>query len=98
MVRGAFRPGHATLVFFALAIGFLFLSLHWVEFWSLKRGEGGTTQGRYRLPLMPIAGVAVAAALSNLRRARPVGVALVLAGMVVLQCVSLAVVAGRFYA
>jgi 4-amino-4-deoxy-L-arabinose transferase-like glycosyltransferase len=98
IARARFTPGRQVLIFLALPVVTLLLGLHWVEFWSLKREEGGQTQGRYLLPLMPIAGVAVAAALSNLRARRPTGVALVLAGMVALQCLSLALVAVRFYA
>jgi hypothetical protein len=48
--------------------------------------------------LMPIAGVAVAAALTLLRQAhRRVAVGLVVGGMAVLQLCSLAIVSGRFY-
>ena len=99
VARGAFRPGAGTLAFFALVAITLLAGLHWVEFRSLDRLEGTTSQGRYLLPLMPVAGVAVAAALSNLPRPRrPAAAALVLAGMFALQAASLAVVAGRFYA
>jgi 4-amino-4-deoxy-L-arabinose transferase-like glycosyltransferase len=89
----------AVLLFFCVSVAALLLGLHWVEFWSLMRGEGSTMQGRYLLPLMPIAGVAVAAALRNLRSSRRATVAaVVLGGMAALQLVSLASVMGRFYA
>ncbi|HEX8073807.1 MAG TPA: DUF2142 domain-containing protein [Thermoleophilaceae bacterium] len=99
LARRAFRPGAAALAFGAVAVASLLLGLHWDEYWGLRHGLGSSTQGRYLLPLMPIAGVAVAAALSNLGgRGRARAAALVLGGMAVLQLFSLAVVAGRFYA
>jgi predicted membrane protein DUF2142 len=97
--RRAFELDRAVLAFFALGAGCLVVGGHWVEFQSLLREQGTTTQGRYLLPLLPLAAVAVAAALSALPRSRrAVGAALVLGGMVALQLFSLAAVAARFYA
>jgi len=97
--RGTARIDRAVLLFLVVSGATLLLGLHWVEFWSLMRGEGATMQGRYLLPLMPIAAVAVAAALTNLPRSRrATAAAFVLGGMAALQLVSLAAVMGRFYA
>jgi hypothetical protein len=99
LVRRAAAPGAAPLAFLGLFVAGLVLGAHWVEFWSLERGEGVTAQGRYLLPLMPVAGAAVAFGLCLLRgRGRAIGAAAVLAGMVALQLFALGVVAGRFYA
>jgi 4-amino-4-deoxy-L-arabinose transferase-like glycosyltransferase len=99
MVRGRVGADRAVAAFFGLFAVVLLLGLHWVEFRSLGRLEDSTNQGRYLLPLMPIVGVAVAAALTNLPRPRrAIGAGVVLAGMVALQLLSLATVAGRFYA
>lgn len=85
--------------FFLLMLIPLALGLHWLEYReqvTLKYGI--RIQGRYLLPLMPIAGVAVAAALTLLRDARRrVAAGLVVGGMAVLQLFSFAIVAGRFY-
>ena len=92
-------PGAAPLVFLGLFAAGLVAGAHWVEFWSLERDGVLTAQGRYLLPLMPIAGVAVAFALKLVpARLRSAGAGAVLAGMVALQLFSMAAVAGRFYA
>lgn len=97
VARGRFEVDRITLAVFGLAVVCLFVAMHWRDFQRVKDETGHVIQGRYFLPLMPIAGVAVAAALSNLReRARPAAAALVVAGMVVLQLLSLSIVAGRF--
>ena len=90
----------AVVAFFVLMLIPLALGLHWLEYRELVTLKYGIRiQGRYLLPLMPIAGVAVAAALSLLReRWRPVAAGLVVGGMAALQLVSLGLVAGRFYA
>ncbi|HEX8051992.1 MAG TPA: hypothetical protein VF517_03305, partial [Thermoleophilaceae bacterium] len=99
VVRRRVRPDRMAAAFLGLFAVVLLLGLHWVEFRSLGRIEGTTNQGRYLLPLMPIVAVAVAAGLTNLpSRLRAAGAGLVLAGMFALQLLSLAVVAGRFYA
>ncbi|HKP91987.1 MAG TPA: DUF2142 domain-containing protein [Thermoleophilaceae bacterium] len=85
--------------FFLLMLIPLVLGLHWLEYREqITLKYGIRIQGRYLLPLMPIAGVAVAASLTLLRRARRnVAAGLVVGGMAVLQLCSLAIVAGRFY-
>ena len=76
----------------------LVVGVHWVDFQSVHGEEHRAIQGRYFLPLMPIAGVAVAAALTNLGRRRELAAALVLGGLAVLQLFSLGAVAGRYFA
>jgi 4-amino-4-deoxy-L-arabinose transferase-like glycosyltransferase len=98
--RRALRIPGAVLVFFALMLVPLLLGLNWLEYRELVTLKYGIRiQGRYLLPLMPIAGVAVAAALTLFReRRRELVAGLVVGGMAALQLLSLAMVAGRFYA
>jgi 4-amino-4-deoxy-L-arabinose transferase-like glycosyltransferase len=97
--RGTARIPWVVVGFFLLMLIPLALGLHWLEYREQITLEYGIRiQGRYLLPLMPIAGVAVAAALTLLRQAhRRVAVGLVVGGMAVLQLCSLAIVSGRFY-
>jgi hypothetical protein len=99
LLRRRVRIDGAVLAFFALAVGGLVLGLHLAEYKSLADRGQPLIQGRYFLPLvLPIAGVAVAAAITNLRPARRVvGVAAVLGAMFVLQLFSLGLLVGRFY-
>jgi hypothetical protein len=98
--RRSFSAPGAVLAFFAIALVGLLLGLHWLEYREFVTGRYGIrVQGRYLLPLMPVAGAAVAAALTNLRPpGRAVGAGVVVGAMVVLQLLSLALVAARFYA
>ena len=98
--RKVVRIPWSVVAFFALMLIPLALGLHWLEYREMITLKYGIRiQGRYLLPLMPIAGVAVAAALSLLRpRAREIAVGLVVGGMAALQLVSIAILAGRFYA
>lgn len=98
--RRVVRIPWAVVGFFVLMLIPLALGLHWLEYRELITLKYGIRiQGRYLLPLMPIAGVAVAAALSLLApRRRALAVGLVVGGMAALQLLSLAIVAGRFYA
>ena len=99
LARRRVRVDRAVIAFFGVALLGLLLILHLGEYQSLAKLGGRINQGRYLLPLLPIAGVAVAAALTNLRPARRVVAAgLVIGGMVVLELFSLGLVAGRFYA
>ncbi|MEA2398065.1 MAG: hypothetical protein QOK25_1621 [Thermoleophilaceae bacterium] len=98
LVRRRVRTDRAVLAFFAIALVSLPLALHLAEYESLARLKGTINQGRYLLPLLPIAGVATAAALTNLHPTRRVAAAgLVIGAMVVLQLFALGLVAGRFY-
>jgi 4-amino-4-deoxy-L-arabinose transferase-like glycosyltransferase len=89
----------APIVFLGLAALGLVAGLHWTEYRIIVDTGRGTNQGRYLLPLLPIAGVATAAALSLLApAARRIALGLLLGGFFVLQLFSMAIVAGRFYA
>jgi 4-amino-4-deoxy-L-arabinose transferase-like glycosyltransferase len=80
----------------ALVAGSLLAGLHWSEY---RISVTGFNQGRYLLPLIGIAGLAVAQALTLLpAHRRAAGAAVVLAGLFALQIFSLALVAERFYA
>ena len=95
MIRSTAR----AMVFFALPAFALIAGLHLTEEWFLVRQRSGFTQGRYLLPLLPVAGAAVAVAFAGLpvRRRAPVA-AIGLGLLVIAQFASLAAVAGRFYA
>ena len=93
------RRDAPLLLVFALPAFALVAGLHLTEEWFLVREHSGFTQGRYLLPLLPVAGTAVAVAFAGLparRRAVVAGAGLGL--LVVAQLASLAAVAGRFYA
>jgi 4-amino-4-deoxy-L-arabinose transferase-like glycosyltransferase len=98
--RRVVRIPWAVVAFFALMLVPLALGLHWLEYRELITLKYGIRiQGRYLLPLMPIAGVATAAALSLVGpRRRELAIGLLVGGMGALQLLSLAIVAGRFYA
>jgi hypothetical protein len=77
----------------------LLAGLHWSEYHLIVSGAGNFNQGRYLLPLVGIAGLVLALALRRLpARWRPAAVAAVLAGLFVLQALSLGLVLERFYA
>ena len=96
--RRRVRADRALLAVFALALASLLLGLHLADYDNLVDEGAPVNQGRYLLPLLPVGGLAAAAALTNLgTRGRAQGAALVLGGMVALQLFSLAAVAGRFY-
>jgi 4-amino-4-deoxy-L-arabinose transferase-like glycosyltransferase len=95
------RAGGDRAVFAFLAVVALSLlaGLHWSEYHIIKSGAGNFNQGRYLLPLVGIAGVVLALALRRLpARRRAPAVATVLAGLLVLQALSLGLVLERFYA
>jgi len=99
VARGRLALDRVAIAFFALAGVALVAGLHWAEYRQFVEQDQAFIQGRYLLPLLPVAGVGVAAALANLvpaRRAIPV--ALLLAGLFVLELFSLGMVAARFYA
>ena len=85
--------------FFLIAGVALLAGLHWVE-WRSIVGQGTVfNQGRYLLPLLPLFGLLAASALRLVpnRVGAPLAAALV-AGLLVLQAFSLALVSFRFYA
>jgi hypothetical protein len=88
------RPRPAVAVAFALPAVALVAGLHLTEHWFLVDEGKAFTQGRYLLPLLPLAGVAVAAAVAR----RPALQGAVLGLMCTWQLAALALVLGRFYA
>lgn len=86
----------AVGAFLALVTVSLLAGLHWSEY---RISTGGFNQGRYILPLVGIAGLAVAQAIRLLPDRRQAwGAAAVLAGLYALQIFSLQIVAERFFA
>ena len=97
--RRRFQLDRVVLAVAALLVGCLVLGLHWADFQTVRADTPARLlQGRYLLPLMPLAGVAVAAALTNLGARRAAGAAVVMGGMASLQLASLAIVAARYFA
>jgi hypothetical protein len=86
------------VAFFAVAVGALLLGLHVTEYRSLINGGGPFLQGRYLLPVVGLFGLAVALIFSRLppRRQGPVCAALV-PGMLLLDVIALATIAGAYY-
>jgi 4-amino-4-deoxy-L-arabinose transferase-like glycosyltransferase len=95
--RGSHDP--AVGAFLALTVLALLAGLHWSEYRILERGGVNFNQGRYLLPLAGIAGLAVAHAVRQLSAPlRPIGAAVVVGGLFVLQVLSLGLVLERFHA
>jgi len=93
------RAPLAVIAFCGLAAVGLIGGLHWVEYGQIVQTGAPFNQGRYVLPLLPIAGLCLAAALTLLApRWRGVGLAVVLGSLFTLQLFSLGLVAARFYA
>jgi 4-amino-4-deoxy-L-arabinose transferase-like glycosyltransferase len=89
----------AVVLFFAAVAAALLLGLHWTEYRLLRSGAGPFNVGRYLFPLVGLGGLAVAQTVRTLRpAARPVGVAVVLSSLLVLNLFSMALVVERFYA
>jgi 4-amino-4-deoxy-L-arabinose transferase-like glycosyltransferase len=93
------RLGLPVALFLAFNFFGLLLALHWVEFrFVVERGEA-FLQGRYLLPLLPIAACAGAAALTLVpARLRGAALGVGLAGLLALQILSLATILERYYA
>jgi 4-amino-4-deoxy-L-arabinose transferase-like glycosyltransferase len=93
------RSDKAIGIFLALAALALLAGLHWSEYGILSNGGGNVNQGRYLLPLVGIAGLVLALAVRRLHvKWRPLAVGGALGGLMVLQLLSLTLVAFRFYA
>ena len=87
------------LGFFAITAVSLLIGLHWTEYQYIVSRHAAFNQGRYLFPLIGLAGVAVAQAISLLpRRRRPVAVGALCGALIAFQLFSLAITAGRFYA
>lgn len=93
------RPGAAALLaFFALCVLALLGLLHITEYRVLIGGGGQFLQGRYLLPIVSLLGLVVGLVAGRLpARLRAPGGALVLAGLLAFQCLSLATVVKAYY-
>jgi 4-amino-4-deoxy-L-arabinose transferase-like glycosyltransferase len=88
-----------VLIFFAGVAGALVVGLHWVAYRSFVETSAPFLQGRYLLPLLPLCGIAVAAALELFpRKWRGISAGLVLGAFFALQLFSLGLIVERFYA
>jgi 4-amino-4-deoxy-L-arabinose transferase-like glycosyltransferase len=97
--RARRRVDLAVVGFLALGAVMLVAGLHWTEYHMLISHQGPFNNGRYLLPLVGIAGLAVAGAVRWLRpAARATGVAAALAALLVLNVLSLGLCLERFYA
>jgi 4-amino-4-deoxy-L-arabinose transferase-like glycosyltransferase len=86
------------MAFFATTVVTLLAGLHWSEY--RIAGTGGTllSQGRYLFPLLPLAGLIAAAALTTVPpRWRPPALGAFVGGLLVLQLFAVSLVATRFY-
>ncbi len=90
----------ALLAFFALAIATLLFSLHWTEFRMLTGSQHVLiNQGRYLFPLISLAGLAAAAALTVVpARARLAVLGAGVGALAALELLSIGLTAVRFYA
>ncbi|HEU4703584.1 MAG TPA: DUF2142 domain-containing protein [Conexibacter sp.] len=93
------RVDLAVGAFLLLVVAGLLAGIHWTDYHYLIDGRGNFIQGRYLFPLVGLAGLATAQAVSWLHgRGRAVAVGAIVGGLLALQLVSLALVAVRFYA
>jgi 4-amino-4-deoxy-L-arabinose transferase-like glycosyltransferase len=87
------------LLFFTIAALSLLAGLHWNEYRLAEVGGALVNQGRYLFPLIGLAGLALAAALTVVpARARSGTIGGVLGTLAVVQLFSIGLVAARFYA
>lgn len=96
--RRSLRIDPAVGAFFLIAGLGLIFALHVGEYDQVAHGGATITQGRYLLPLLPIAAIAAGLAAHNVAfRSRPVLVGAVLGGEFVVSVLSLSVTASHFY-
>jgi hypothetical protein len=99
LVRDRRRVDWWIVAFLALVVVGLFAGLHLTEYRQIKAGAVNFFQGRYLLPLAPLAGLALTRTLQWLPRPRVApAVAVSLGALLVLDLFSLALVLTRFYA
>jgi 4-amino-4-deoxy-L-arabinose transferase-like glycosyltransferase len=88
----------ALLAFFALMLIALLGLLHITDYRSIIAGQGPIVQGRYLLPLVGLAGLAVGLIVARLApRMRPLASGAVLTAMLATQAISLATVVHAYY-
>jgi hypothetical protein len=86
------------LAFFALVLVALLGLLHITEYRSIIAGKGPILQGRYLLPVIGLLGLAVGLIVARIPvRARPSACAVVLAGLLAWQAISLVSVIRAYY-
>lgn len=97
--RDRSRSDLAVVAFLAVAALALVAGLHYTDYRQIKSGAGNFMQGRYLLPLMPLAGLALARAVMFVPPAfRARVVAATLGALAVLSVYSMTLVTVRFYA
>ena len=93
------RVSRALLAFFLLATVSLLVGLHLSEFAVLRDSHALINQGRYLFPLISLAGLAAAAALTAVpARARPATLGVGVGALASLSLLSIGLTAARFYA
>jgi hypothetical protein len=98
VVRFANRAQLAMLSFLAVTLLGLLAGLHLTDYRSLIAGQGPLLQGRYLLPLVALFGITVAFGIHHLpRRVQAAGCGVVIAGLLVLQVLSLSTVMQAYY-
>jgi 4-amino-4-deoxy-L-arabinose transferase-like glycosyltransferase len=97
--RARRRIAWRVAVFVVLFAGGLFAGLHWTDYHQLQAGSRGFMQGRYLFPLIALGGAMLAGVVALLpRRWQPAGAGAVVGLVLVLQLLSLGLIAERFYA
>ncbi len=88
-----------VLIFFAGSVFTVMAGLHWNEYKLAEEHGALINQGRYLFPMVGLAGLVCAGALTVVApRRRPLALATFLAALAVLELFSLGNVAARFYA
>jgi 4-amino-4-deoxy-L-arabinose transferase-like glycosyltransferase len=99
LVKRRRRVDPVLLAFFATAVLSLLVGLHWTEYRNIQSSGQLLNQGRYLFPLISLAGLVPAAALTIVpARGRPGALGALIGGLVVLQLFAIGLVATRFYA
>jgi hypothetical protein len=94
---GRVDPAHVAFLFLAV-LGLLTL-LHWADYNLIVLRDRAIEQGRYLFPVLAVGGLAVAGAISLLRRRwRGAAVGVLLGALVTLELASLAVTMERYFA
>jgi 4-amino-4-deoxy-L-arabinose transferase-like glycosyltransferase len=95
-LRGAVR--WQLMLFFALGFLGLLIGLHLTDYRSIINQQGAILQGRYLLPLLGLFGLAVALIVSRVpARWRAPLCGLVITGLLTVQVIALATIAGAYY-